>query len=129
MKELVERQTSPGAWLLSTAAVLFSTASAFAFLVYFAVGTSIGDLDYLLDKPPKHDMEVRVATCCLIASLACLIGTIVTTTLALPRWGLSRSSRFIGRFVLAALLSTILTVLIGFVLFLIISAFSSGTVQ
>ncbi len=74
-------------------------------------------------------MEVRVATYCLIASLACLIGTIVTTTLALPRWGLSRSSRFIGRFVLAALLSTILTVLIGFLLFLIISAFSSGTVQ
>jgi hypothetical protein len=50
--------------LLSTAAVLFSTASAFAFLVYLAAGTSIGDLDYLLDKPPEHDMEIRVAIYC-----------------------------------------------------------------
>jgi hypothetical protein len=126
MKELVERQTSPRVWLLSTAAVLFSTASAFGFLVYFAMRLSVVDL---LDKPGHH-VGVPFATYWLIASLFCFIGTIVTTTLALRRWaGVSRLSRFIGRFVLAAILSTILTVLMGLLLFWIISAFSSGVVQ
>ena len=125
MKELVERQTSHGGWLLSTIAVLLSTTSAFAFLAYFAM-RSTGDLDYLLDEPQHR--TGHAPTYWLIASLFCLIGTIMTTTLALPRWGLSRSPRFIGRFALAAIFSTILTVLVGLLLLLIVGRFSSGTV-
>jgi len=126
MNELVERQTSTRVWLLSTAAVLFSTASAFGFLFYFAMRLS----GVLLQHKPGHDVGVPFATYWLIASLFCLIGTIVTTTLALQRWaGVSCLPRFIGRFVLAAILSTILTVLIGLLLFWIICAFSSGVVQ
>jgi len=125
MKEPVERQTALRVWLLRAAAVLFSIASAFGFLVYFAMRLSVVDL---LDKP-THDVGVPFATYWLIASLFCFVGAIVTTTLALPYWaGVSRVSR-VGHFVVAAILSTILTVLIGLLLFLIIRAFSSGTVQ
>jgi hypothetical protein len=51
MKELVERQASFRVWLLRTAAVLFSTVSAFGFLGWLAEDHS---LDYLLDKPPRN---------------------------------------------------------------------------
>ena len=66
MKELVARQTSPRVWLLRTAAVLFSTVSAFGFLVCFAMRLSVVDL---LDKP-GHDVGIPGATYWLIASLS-----------------------------------------------------------
>jgi len=119
MKEQ-ERQASYRFWLLRTAAVLFSTVSAFGFLGWLAEDHS---LDYLLDKPPRN-----FATYWLILSLCCFIGAISTIVPALPRWAsVSRLSRF-GHVVVAAILSTVVTVLIGLLLFFIISAFSSGTV-
>lgn len=126
MKVIVQRQTSPRVWLLRTAALLFSATSAFGFLAYFAMRLSVVDL---LDKPGR-EAGVPFAAYYLTASLFCLIGSIVATTLALPFYaGESHLSRLIGRLVPASILSMILTVLVGVVEFLIIGTFSSPAIQ
>jgi hypothetical protein len=129
MKAVIDRQTTLHIWVLGTIAVLLSVASAFSYFLRIGQGIVVGDLLGLPGREADVALARHRATYWLMASLICLTGSIVTTTLALPYYAdASRLARFIARFILASIFSLALTVLIGVVSLTIITALHHSVV-
>jgi hypothetical protein len=117
------RRNWPRIWVLGAVAVLFSIASAYSFFIYVTQAFVAGDLLGLPGRESDVAIAQHRATCWLMASLFSLVCSIVPTTLLLPFFAhASRLARFVGRFVLASVISLVLTVLIGNVAFSVITA-------
>jgi len=124
------RQASLRLWSLGCGAVLFSVASAAGYIEYVGQGIVVGDLFGLRGREADVAAAQKWATCWLLASVSCLAGSIVTAAFALPFYAdASRLSRFIARFVLASIFSTVLTALIVLVAFSIITSLHRSVVH
>jgi hypothetical protein len=130
MKAASDRKSPFRIWSLGATAVLFSIASAFSYLGYIAQGIVVGDLLGLSGREADVAVAQQRATYWLITSMFCLTGSTLTAAFALPLYAdTSRLPRFIARFVLASILSLVLTLFIGVVVLSIVTALHKSVVQ
>jgi hypothetical protein len=109
--------------VLGTCAVLLSAASAFSFLSYMGQGIVVGALLGLRGREADVAAAQRWAVLWLGASCACFAGSSVTAALVSPLDpDEPRVARFLVRLVVSATLSILLTALIGWAAFSIITA-------
>lgn len=105
-------------------------ASAFSYIGHIEQGLIVGDLLGLPGREGGVALAQHRATYWLLACVGCLIGSIITTTFALPFFAdASRLARFIGRFALASLFSLALTVFIGVVAFTVVASLHHSVVR
>jgi hypothetical protein len=132
MKLSTDRQAPLRLWVLGGGALLLSIASAFSYIGYIGQGIVVGDLIGLRGREADVAAAQQWATYWLLASAFCLAGSIGTVTPALPfpfYADASRLSRFTARLVLASIFSTVLTVLVGLVLFSVITALHRSVIH
>jgi hypothetical protein len=130
MNTAINRRTTLHVWVLGTIAVVLSLASAFSYFCYFPQGFIVGDLLGLPGREGDVALAQHRATYWLIACLACLTGSTIATTLALPFFAdASRLARLTARFVLASICSAALTVFISMAAFTIITALHRSVVR
>jgi hypothetical protein len=123
METSTDRQDAFRFWGLGTSAVSLCAASAFSYFCYMGQGIVVGDLLGLRGREAHVAIAQRRGIYWLVASVCCLAGSGITGALVTPIYeDASRLPRFIARFVLASIISIVLTVLIGLVLFSIITA-------
>ena len=110
-------------WILGTCAVLLSAASAFCYLGYVGQGIAVGDWLGVRGREPDVAIMQRWATYWLMASVSCWAAAGVTAALALPIYAeASRLPRFFARLVLTSISSLVLAVIVGWVMFSILTA-------
>jgi hypothetical protein len=130
MKPTINRRTRLPASVLGTIAVVLSIASAFSYFNQFAQGFVVGDLLGLPGREGDVALAQHRATDWLIACIVCLAGSIMATALALPFFAdASRLGRLIARFVVASICSLALTLLIGVVVFTIMTTLHHSVVR
>jgi hypothetical protein len=130
MKPTINRRTTLPGSVLGTIAVVLSVASAFSYFNQFAQGFVVGDLLGLPGREGDVALAQHRATHWLIACIVCLAGSIIATALALPFFAdASRLGRLIARFVVASICSLALTLLIGVVVFTIMTTLHHSVVR
>ena len=123
MKAFTDQRDALRFWALGACAVLLSAASAFTFLSYIGQGIVVGDLLGLSGREADVAAAQRWAIFWLVVSGSCFAGSSVTATLTSPiDPDEPRLPRLVARLVIAATLCFLLTALLGWIEFSVVTA-------
>lgn len=116
MKPASDRQDALRFWGLGTLAVLLCAGAAFSYLFCMSNGIAAGALIGLRGRERDVITAQRWARFWFTASVGCLGASSLAAALATPVYDeVSRVAQFIGRAVVAAVVSFVLAVFIGWV--------------
>jgi hypothetical protein len=130
METLADRKDGLRFWFFGACAVVFSTASVYAYFLYMAQAAAVGAWIGL----KKHEADVAIAQRWgirfLLASVCCWGCSSIAGAFAMPIYkDASPLPRFIARLILGSMISLVLVVLIGWVSISIIVAFHRSIVR
>ena len=116
MKTVTDRQDAVRFWGLGTLAFLLCAGTAFSYLFCMSNGMAAGDMIGLQGREQDVITAQRWARFWFTTSVCCLGASGLAAALATPIYeeGL-RAARFVGRAIIAATVSFVLAVLIGWV--------------
>ena len=123
MKMANDRQDTLRFWGLAAIAILLSAGAAFSYLHSMGYGIAAGDLIGLRGREGDVAFAQRWATVWLLTAVGCLGVSSLAGALATPIYeDAAPLSRLTARLVGALVVSFVLAVLIGFILFSIITS-------
>jgi hypothetical protein len=109
---------------------MFSVATVLSYLAYTGQGMAVGALIGLSGREQDIVIAQHRGMCWLVASLVCQMGSAITAAVTLPfDFGESPWLRFPVRFALAAVLSVLLTLIIGTAALLVAAALRHSLVR